>query len=130
MAGTSNPIPFAEEGIAKRKNPSFTPVTGYAQVDDGGNPVHVTPPPLDSDDPSPVLQKHINPYPEYMFDKILTPDYGSDNSLARYTGIPMNTPDFIRDYRFITLMRAADMIVKPGYSGRIEVPIETPQPAS
>ena len=130
MAGTSNPISFSDEGIVKRKNPSFTPVAGYAQVDDNGHPVQVTAPELNPDDPSPILTDLINPYPEYMFDKLLAPDYGPDNSVARYTGEPVNRPDFIKDYTFTTLMRATDSIVKPRYTGRIEVPTETPVPAS
>lgn len=50
---------------------------------------------------------------QFTFAKICPPDYGTDDSIARYTGIPINNPDFVADFHFIGLMRATDKILKP-----------------
>lgn len=65
---------------------------------------------------------------EYTFEKINEPDWGTDDSIARFTGDPINHPDHIADYHIIGLARAVDQIIKPAYDGRLLARYNTPHP--
>jgi hypothetical protein len=52
-----------------------------------------------------------NQYKDVSFPKICPPLYGDDNSVARHTGLPINRPDYVADYHFISLMRIIDRML-------------------
>lgn len=66
----------------------------------------------------------------FTFQKICPPDYGTSDSIARYTGIPINKPDFIADFHFIGLMRAADKFLLPKNKALIGGSGNTPKSTS
>lgn len=66
----------------------------------------------------------------FTFSKICPPDYGTDNSIARYTGVPINKPDYVADFHFIGLMRATDKLLMPKNRAVIGGSVNTPSPTS
>ena len=66
----------------------------------------------------------------FTFAKICPPDYGTDNSIARYTGVPINNPDFVADFHFIGLMRATDKLLMPKNRAVITGGFDTPSSTS
>jgi hypothetical protein len=66
----------------------------------------------------------------FTFAKICPPDYGTDDSVARYTGVPINNPDFIADFHFIGLMRATDKLLIPKNKAVITGNFDTPSATS
>lgn len=128
--GTSNPITISGENLQSRKNPSFSPVEGVT-LTANGKVVEVKPPVGSADEVSEALNLNQNAFPEFLFEKISTPEYGvPNNAIARYTGIPVNRPDYVNDYFFIGIMRAVDKLVNPSYKGRILNIYNTPESKS
>lgn len=128
--GTSNPIVISGESLSARKNPVFSPVEGVSMTA-YGKQVEVKPPVVNEDNVSEAVYQNRNCFPEFVFEKIGTPEYGvSDKAIARFTGIPVNTPDFLNDYYFIGLMRTVDKLTSPSYRGKIINIYDTPAPKS
>lgn len=81
------------------------------------------------DRPSEAMNKYVNKFRDFAFQKICPPDYGPDDkstnndssgvSIARITGIPANEPDYISDHHFIGIMRAIDDMLTHSYKGQI-----------
>ena len=88
--------------------------------------IKANPPKPNSTEPSKAMENFQNPFSDFAFDKITTPDYGNDGSLARITGIPANKPDYISDHHVIGLMRCIDYMLSKGYSGTITGTYDTP----
>lgn len=120
--GVSPPTILPKENLVARKHASFSPV---------GDGLFAKPPTINSsEDFSVALEKYVNRFPEFTFEKIAQPDFGNDKSVARVTGFPVNKPDFINDYFFISLMRNIDYIIKSEYKGQINMEYDTPKPSS
>ena len=68
-----------------------------------------------------AMTKWINPWPEFTFDAITVPKY---DGIAFYLATPMNKPDFVKDYHYISLMRATDYYLSPAYDGFISCSAE------
>lgn len=66
----------------------------------------------------------------FTFSKICPPDYGTNDSIARYTGVPINKPDFVADFHFIGLMRATDKLLMPKNRAVIGGSANTPSSTS
>lgn len=129
-SGTSNPITVSGEDLQSRKNPSFSPVEGV-ETTVNGKSVVVKPPSGSVDGVSESLNLNQNCFPEFLFEKISTPEYGvSKDAIARYTGVPVNRPDYVNDYFFIGIMRTVDKLVNPSYKGKILNVYNTPEPKS
>lgn len=129
-SGTSNPVTVSGEDLQSRKNPSFSPVEGVETTVNGKSAV-VKPPQGSVDGVSESLNLNHNCFPEFLFEKISTPEYGvSKDAIARYTGVPVNRPDYVNDYFFIGIMRTVDKLVNPSYKGKILNVYNTPEPKS
>ena len=127
--GTSNPINVPGESFSSRKNPTFSKVSG-AKLDSNGKTIEVTPPKITAGNYSEALT-NSNSFPTFVFEKISLPEYGvNENSIARFTGVPVNRPDFLNDYHFIGLMRMVDKIIKPKHKGKIVTVYNTPNSKS
>lgn len=123
--GTSDPISVPGESFSARKNPQFSQVQGV-KLDSNGKTIEVKPPKISNDNVSGALS-NINAFPAFVFEKIATPEYGvRDDAIARFTGVPVNRPDFLNDYHFIGLMRMVDKIISPSYSGKVVAIYSTP----
>lgn len=128
MVGYSPGIQVSEDDFSGSKN-AYGEVTG-AEVDYAGEIVEVQPPLVDNTNASLALNM-INPYPEFAFEKIQPPDYGADKDcIARFTGTPINNPDFLNDYYFISMMRLMDMIMEPEYNGKLTLLYDAAKPES
>lgn len=126
-SGTSNPLNVSGEELQSRNNPQFSPVEGV-DTDVNGKPAKVTPPVGNADYVSAAMDNR-NSFPEFVFEKISVPQYGTQpDAIARYTGVPVNHPDYINDYHFIGLMRMVDGLVKPSYKGKVNNKYDTPAP--
>jgi hypothetical protein len=66
----------------------------------------------------------------FTFSKICPPDYGTNDSIARYTGVPINKPDYVADFHFIGLMRATDKLLMPKNRAMITGSFNTPSSTS
>ncbi len=129
-SGTSDPFSVSGENLQSRKNPSFSPVEGVGTTANGRQ-VEVKPPKVTSDNVSEALYLHRNPFPEFVFEKISVPEYGaSQDAIARFTGVPVNRPDYLNDYHFIGIMRMVDRLMAPSYRGKINSSYNTPEPKS
>lgn len=127
-SGTSNPVNITGESLQARRNPSFSPVEGIG-TNAYGKAVEIKPPLMNADTVSQAVYQNRNPYPEFVFEKIATPEYGVNNkAIARFTGEPVNRPDFFNDYYFIGLMRVVDKLVNPSHKGKVINVYETPNP--
>lgn len=129
-SGTSNPVAISGEKLQARRNPVFSPVEGV-KTTANGRPVEVKPPLLNADSVSEAVYQNRNPFPEFVFEKISLPEYGSsDRALARFTGVPVNRPDFLNDYYLIGLMRLVDKLTAPAHKGKVINIYDTPEPKS
>jgi hypothetical protein len=80
----------------------------------------VAQPPIGNNDSTPSeAMSYVNKYRDFAFQKISQIDYGYDDNIARYTGVPANQPDFIADFHFIALMRIIDDLLQHKYKGTI-----------
>lgn len=123
--GTSNPINVPGESFSARKNPKFSKVEGVI-LDSNGKQIEVKPPEISNGNYSDALGVS-NSFPAFVFEKISTPEYGVRNdAIARFTGVPVNRPDFLNDYHFISLMRMVDKITAPKYNGKVVAIYNTP----
>lgn len=120
-AGTGSPINIPREKLKARKHASFSNVSDYFK---GSTPI------VTSENLSTALEKYVNPFPEFAFEKISEVDFGSSTHLGQTTGRPMNRPDFINDYYFISMMRCIDRVTLPEYKGLIKLKYNTPSPTS
>lgn len=120
-SGTSSGIILPKEKLQSRKYPSFTSVSSYFT---GSTPI------VNSTNLSTALSKYINPYPEFTFEKISEMDFGNSSCIARSTGYPINRPDFVNDYYFISMMRCLDRVLQSEYKGMIKLSYDTPSPSS
>lgn len=124
-SGTSDPIIVPGESFSARKNPQFSAVQGVT-LDSNGKTIKVTPPKISAENVSGALS-NTNTFPAFSFEKISTPEYGvRSDAIARFTGIPVNRPDFMNDYHFIGLMRLVDKITNPTYEGKVVTIYDTP----
>lgn len=124
-SGTSDPIIVSSENFSPRKNPSFSKPKGVL-IDSYGKTVEVSPPIISAGNYSEALSK-TNIFPAFIFEKLSIPEYGaSEDAIARFTGVPVNRPDFISDYHFIGLMRMVDKLTNPSYKGKIVAIYDTP----
>lgn len=127
-AGTSNPVKATNENLAVRKNPQFSKPEGI-KTNAYGKEVEIKPPKVNSDTVSEVLSRNQNCFPEFVFEKLDSPEYGTkSDAIARFTGVPVNKPDYLNDYFFIGLMRMTDKITNPHYRGKIINIYDTPNP--
>lgn len=117
-SGTSDTIIITDEELSARKSIRFSPVDGEG--------LEVLPPKITSSDLSEAMNKYVNDYPDFTFEKVGVPDFGQSDCIARHTGIIANQPDFVNDYFFISLMRCVDKMTTPSYVGRIIVIYDTP----
>ena len=128
--GTSSPVEITGGNLSLRKNPTFSPVEGISTTAYGKN-VKVIPPEVTTSNLSEAVYNHINCFPAFTFEKISIPEYGASNdSIARFTGIPVNNPDYTNDYFFIGIMRMVDKITNPSYRGKVINIYNTPGPKS
>ena len=129
-SGTSNPVTVSGEDLQSRKNPSFSPVEGV-ETTVNGKPTVVKPPVGSANGVSESLTLNHNAFPEFVFEKVAAPEYGvSKDAIARYTGVPVNRPDYVNDYHFIGIMRIVDKLVNPSYKGKILNIYNTPESKS
>ena len=117
--GTSPRIPIGGEPFSPQHGITLSPI-------DNSDMVAIPPSPNGDGTPSFAMYKYVNEDRDFTFQKITPPMYGPDDSVARYTRVPANEPDFIADFHFIGLMRAIDNMVRPGYSGYIGGSFDTP----
>lgn len=117
-SGTSISFNISNESLSERKSPIFS------KVDLENN--EVFPPKLETTEISTALS-YCNPFPEFSFEKISYPDYGSKDCIAKHLGIPANKPEPVQDYHYIGLARSIDIISNPKYEGRIVVTYDTPK---
>lgn len=132
-SGTSNPIFITGEAFSARRNPQFSPVEGVS-TSAYGKVVEVKPPEANADTVSKALSINRNAFETFTFEKISVPEYGVEQGgvipIGHYTGIPVNRPDYINDYFFISIMRSVDKLVNPSHQGRIKSIYDTPGPQS
>lgn len=119
--GVGDSITLPKENLKARKYAAFSPVESG---------VISKPPVITGDNLSTALEKFINPFPEFLFEKIAEVHYGDDNCIARTTGYPATKPSFMYDYYFIGMMRCIDKISKSEYQGQIVLDYDTPKPSS
>lgn len=131
MVGVGNPIEIPPERFAARKSDKFTEVS-TVKLSVLGRGVELSAPDLSDGNTT----TGINAFPEFAFDKISYPQYGTGEQIngtgktpiARYTGVPYSA-EFIKDYHFISIMRLADKLTTPTYSGKILEQFESPSPS-
>jgi len=125
--GAAPPVKVDNTNLRARRNPSFAKVPGVVSVVTGKK-VEVKPPKVTEKNYDMVP---VNPYPEFVFEKVSTAEYGvSNTAIARYTGTPVNRPSYVSSHHVISLMRVVDRIVSPSYKGRIDAMYNTPKPKS
>lgn len=131
--GTSNPVTITGETFSARKNPQFSPVQGI-NTSVYGETVEVKPPDANADTVSLAFETNQNSFPQFTFEKISEPEYGRIHNakipIGHYTGVPVNTPDYVNDYFVISLMRTVDKIVKPVHKGKVNTVYDTPEAKS
>ena len=117
--GTSPRIGIGGQPYTTRSTVRLSPIEGEG--------LEAVPPQMKSDGtPSEAMYAYQNHDRDFTFQKITPPMYGTDDSIARYTGVPANQPDFIADFHFIGIMRAIDDMTRHRYSGYIGGSYDTP----
>ncbi len=116
--GTSPRIHIGGEPFSPQKALTLSPIEN--------SDLEATPPQPNGDQPSEAMYAYQNHDRDFIFQKITPPMYGADDSIARYTGVPANEPDFIADFHFIGLMRAIDDMTRHRYKGYIGGSYDTP----
>ena len=119
-SGTSGRVSVGGQDFLKRNKFQLSPVEN-----DG---VSAVPPSPSGDTPTQDMYAYQNNYKDFSFTKICPPTYGNDNCVARLTGIPINKPDFIADFHFISLMRLVDKFMQHSYKGYLGGTITTVKP--
>lgn len=116
--GTSGRVSVGGQDFLKRNKFQLSPVEN-----DG---VSAVPPTPTGNVPTQDMYAYQNNYKDVSFPKICPPTYGNDKCVARLTGIPINKPDFIADFHFISLMRSIDRMLQHRYKGTITGTYSTP----
>lgn len=118
--GTSSRIRIGGQNMQSRQGMIMSPIK---------NAEFQSSPPIPNNDntPSQAMYAYQNHDRDFIFQKICPSMYGTDNSIARITGIPANEPDFIADFHFIGLMRAIDDMCRHRYSGYLIGKVDSPQ---
>lgn len=105
----------------------FKPVSGMKLSALEGQGIQALPPIIDKNTGTPAIGIQQTPYSEFAFNHITPPDYGNDDCIARVTGVPINKPDFVADYHFISLARSIDyLLMNNNYQGKITGNYNTP----
>ena len=127
------PIVIPGEKFSRRISQKFTQVS-TVKLTVLGKKADLSAPILkDGQEVSPSYGVNLNVFPEFSFDKISMPEYGTSEVLngtgklpvARFTGVPYYA-DFLKDYYLISLFRLTDKLTTPHFSGKIKEQYSTP----
>ncbi len=78
---------------------------------------YLQPPSLDAArTPTKLATTTVSSVHYFAFNKIVEPRY---DGIGKYTGEPVNFPDFISEHHFIGLMRASEIGLNPNYEAII-----------
>lgn len=110
---------YATSRIVNISGQEFTVLKGFflSPIVNSGN-LASPPTPRDSSDVLGITA-YVNKHQHFTFSKICPPLYGDQKSVARFTGIIANEPDYVADFHFIGLMRTIDDMLLHKYSGYI-----------
>ena len=96
-----------------------------SQVD--GEGLQALPPSIKNSAGSEAIELMQTPFSEFAFNHIEYPSYGDKDCIAQVTGIPINKPDFIADYHYISLARCIDeLLMRNFYKGKLKGKFSTP----
>ena len=121
--GTSPTITITGQALAVLTGIQLSPIQNDGQI--------VNPPVPNGTLPSEAMYIYTNPYRDFSFPKISPPQYKSMNNnydLPLITQQPINNPDFVADYHFISLMRLVDKFMQHSYKGYLGGTITTVKP--
>lgn len=117
-------------GISSRfylENLKFKTSKGLKISKIDGQDIEALPPVIANSTGSAAIGIMQSPFMQFAFNHIDTPDYGGQGCIARVTGQPINKPDFIADFHFISLARSIDYLLQHNaYQGKIIGNYNTP----